>query len=69
MSESLKRARKIYRARNLVTGAIMFSIVCGSFAYTLKAMSQDDFSDLDEKPVVLRGGKMANDAMIEQKKP
>ncbi|EXJ78285.1 hypothetical protein A1O3_09446 [Capronia epimyces CBS 606.96] len=43
---ALNRARRPYLFKNLITGACIFSFAIGVFAFTLKAVGQDDFEDV-----------------------
>lgn len=43
MSPSLKRARKPFLTRNLLTGGIIAAFAAGTFWYSIAAVQQDDF--------------------------
>ncbi|KAJ4525834.1 hypothetical protein HRR83_001023 [Exophiala dermatitidis] len=43
---ALNRARRPYLFKNLITGACIFSFAIGVFAFTLKAVGQDNFEDV-----------------------
>ncbi|ESZ92803.1 hypothetical protein SBOR_6819 [Sclerotinia borealis F-4128] len=45
-SAALIRARKPYLVKNALTGAVIFGFAIGVFAFTIKAVSQDDFEDV-----------------------
>ncbi|KAF3764868.1 hypothetical protein M406DRAFT_259619, partial [Cryphonectria parasitica EP155] len=45
-SAALLRARRPYLVKNAVTGLIMAGIVTGVYAYTIKAVGQDEFEDV-----------------------
>lgn len=49
MSPGLQRARAPFRFRNAFTGGILASFAIGVWAYSLSAVAQDDFSDVDEE--------------------
>ncbi|KAI0080863.1 hypothetical protein K474DRAFT_1657360 [Panus rudis PR-1116 ss-1] len=53
MSEGLKRARAPFRFRNAITGVILASFAVGVWAYSISAVKQDDFSDIDEEAKAL----------------
>ncbi|KXT06064.1 hypothetical protein AC578_1403 [Pseudocercospora eumusae] len=50
---ALYRARHPYLIRNAVTGLCIVGLTAGIYVYTLKAIGQDDFSDvpIPDKPV------------------
>ncbi|PWY97895.1 hypothetical protein BCV70DRAFT_202383 [Testicularia cyperi] len=48
VSEGLKRARKPYRIRNLVTGGLIMGFATSVYFYSISKVKQDDFSDLAE---------------------
>ncbi|KAL8694573.1 MAG: hypothetical protein Q9224_003546 [Gallowayella concinna] len=43
---ALIRARQPYLVKNIVTGIALTTIVISIYAYTIKVISQDDFSDV-----------------------
>ncbi|MCJ1388069.1 hypothetical protein MMC18_000913 [Xylographa bjoerkii] len=43
---ALIRARQPYLIRNIVTGTAIFGFAIGVYAFTIKAVAQDDFSDV-----------------------
>ncbi|KAI9869011.1 MAG: hypothetical protein M1813_002834 [Trichoglossum hirsutum] len=45
-SAALLRARRPYLIKNAVTGLVIFSFAVGVYAFTIKAVSQDDFEDV-----------------------
>ncbi|CAL1700254.1 unnamed protein product [Somion occarium] len=53
MSPGLKRAREPFRIRNALTGVVLASFAVGVWAYSLSAVKQDDFSDVDEEAKAL----------------
>ncbi|EPQ58950.1 hypothetical protein GLOTRDRAFT_69997 [Gloeophyllum trabeum ATCC 11539] len=53
MSPGLKRARAPYRVRNAVTGVLIGAFAVGVWAYSLRAVNQDVFDDVDEQAKAL----------------
>ncbi|KAI4134964.1 MAG: hypothetical protein LQ347_001076 [Umbilicaria vellea] len=43
---ALIRARQPFLIKNIITGTAIFGLVISIYAYTIKAVSQDDFSDV-----------------------
>lgn len=43
---ALLRARRPYLVKNTVTGLSLVALTIGIYAYTLRAVGQDDFSDV-----------------------
>jgi len=54
-SPALLRARRPYLIKNTVTGLGIFAFAIGVYAYTIKAVSQDEFEDV-KVPEAPRGG-------------
>ena len=54
MSPGLKRAREPYRFKNAVSGLILGGIGVGIWAYSISAVKQDVFDDVDEEARELR---------------
>ncbi|KAI0340804.1 hypothetical protein BDW22DRAFT_351413 [Trametopsis cervina] len=54
MSPGLKRARQPFFLRNVLTGAILAGFAVGVWAYSIGAVKQEDFSDIDEEAKALR---------------
>ncbi|GAA5885267.1 hypothetical protein JCM6882_009548 [Rhodosporidiobolus microsporus] len=48
VSEGLKRARKPFFTRNLITGGAISAFAIWVYLYSIRAVAQDDFSDLDQ---------------------
>ena len=48
MSPGLKRAREPFRIRNAVVGVGLFAFAVGVWAYSISAVKQDVFDDVDE---------------------
>ncbi|MCJ1311785.1 hypothetical protein MMC25_005458 [Agyrium rufum] len=44
---ALIRARQPYLVRNILAGSTLAAFAIGVFAFTLKAVAQDDFSDVE----------------------
>jgi cytochrome c oxidase assembly factor 3 len=49
MSAGLKRAREPYRVRNAITGLTLAAIGVGIWAYSISAVKQDVFDDVDDE--------------------
>lgn len=49
MSPGLQRARAPFRIRNAITGLVLAGFGVGVWAYSISAVKQDDFSDVDEE--------------------
>ena len=45
-SEGLKRARAPFRTKNVLTGALLVGFAGSIYSYSIRAVKQDDFSDL-----------------------
>ncbi|KAL8795546.1 MAG: hypothetical protein Q9195_001967 [Heterodermia aff. obscurata] len=43
---ALIRARQPYLIKNIITGACVFGFVIGVYSFTIHAVAQDDFSDV-----------------------
>ncbi|MCJ1363455.1 hypothetical protein MMC16_002562 [Acarospora aff. strigata] len=43
---ALIRARRPYLVRNIVTGTAIFAFAISVYAFTIRAVAQDDFSDV-----------------------
>lgn len=48
VSEGLKRARRPFRTRNFITGGVITAFAFSVYMYSIRAVAQDDFSDLDQ---------------------
>ncbi|BGP13797.1 hypothetical protein JCM10213_006371 [Rhodosporidiobolus nylandii] len=48
VSEGLKRARKPFFTRNLITGGLISVFAFSVYLYSIRAVAQDDFADLAE---------------------
>jgi len=53
ISPGLQRARRPFRFRNAATGIAIASFVVGVWAYSISAVKQDVFDDVDEEARVL----------------
>ncbi|KAF9024327.1 hypothetical protein BDZ89DRAFT_1136098 [Hymenopellis radicata] len=49
MSPSLKRAREPYRIPNIITGVCLSIFVVGVYTYSIRAVKQDEFEDVDDE--------------------
>jgi len=54
MSPGLQRARAPYRWKNAISGLTLGAIGVGIWAYSINAVKQDDFTDVDEEARELR---------------
>jgi cytochrome c oxidase assembly factor 3 len=65
MSPGLKRAREQYRVKNALLGVAIFGVAGGIWAWSISAVKQDTFEDLDEearalaRPATATGAKDA----------
>ncbi|KAF9266212.1 hypothetical protein L218DRAFT_956581 [Marasmius fiardii PR-910] len=48
MSPGLRRARQPYLVKNTITGVLLGTFAVGVYAYSIRAVKQDDFDDIDE---------------------
>ncbi|KIY66690.1 hypothetical protein CYLTODRAFT_25069 [Cylindrobasidium torrendii FP15055 ss-10] len=48
MSASLKRARQPFLIPNAVTGTVLMGFAVGVYVYSIRAVKQDEFEDVDE---------------------
>jgi cytochrome c oxidase assembly factor 3 len=48
VSEGLKRARAPFFTANLITGSLITAFAASVYFYSIRAVAQDDFSDLDQ---------------------
>ncbi|KAF8468958.1 hypothetical protein BDZ91DRAFT_721469 [Kalaharituber pfeilii] len=48
--KALLRARRPYIIKNLVTGVAIIAFTSAVYAYTIRAVSQDDFEDVPVPP-------------------
>ena len=62
MSPGLQRARAPFRLQNALTGVILAGFATAVWAYSIRAVKQDDFSDVDEEAREMMKGKMTTDA-------
>ncbi|KAF8592587.1 hypothetical protein K439DRAFT_22554 [Ramaria rubella] len=53
MSVGLQRARRQFFIRNIATGTVVASFAVGVWAYSISAVKQDVFDDVDEQAKVL----------------
>ena len=56
MSPGLKRAREPFKLRNTLTGVVLAGFAVGVWAYSIGAVKQDDFGDVDEEARALMAG-------------
>jgi cytochrome c oxidase assembly factor 3 len=70
MSPGLQRARAPFRIRNAITGLVLAGFGVGVWAYSISAVKQDDFSDVDEEArAMMLAGKGGAVAVEEAKVP
>ncbi|EMD40525.1 hypothetical protein CERSUDRAFT_91253 [Gelatoporia subvermispora B] len=60
MSPGLQRARAPFRVRNAITGITLFAFSAGIWAYSIGAVKQDEFTDVDEEARALRQSSLQN---------
>ena len=53
MSPGLKRAREPYRVKNAIMGLTLGAFAVGIWAYSINAVKQDVFDDVDEEARVM----------------
>ena len=53
MSPGLLRARAPFKVRNAITGVTVAALVVGVWAYSIAAVKQDSFADVDEEARIL----------------
>ncbi|KAJ3768167.1 hypothetical protein FB446DRAFT_752556 [Lentinula raphanica] len=49
MSPGLRRARAPFLVRNAITGILLGSFAIGVYTYSIRAVRQDDFGDIDDE--------------------
>ncbi|KAK2465964.1 hypothetical protein APHAL10511_001605 [Amanita phalloides] len=57
MSPGLRRAREPYRLRNAMTGLALAAFAVGVWAYSISAVKQDAFDDIDQEARALQAGR------------
>ena len=66
MSPGLLRARAPFKFRNAITGVTIAALVVGVWAYSIAAVKQDSFADVDEEAKILSAsGSTQNITSIE----
>jgi len=60
MSPGLRRAREPYRVKNAITGMLVAAFAVGVWAYSLRAVNQDVFDDIDEQAKTLAEERARN---------
>ncbi|KAG6856043.1 hypothetical protein H0H87_008147 [Tephrocybe sp. NHM501043] len=70
MSPGLKRARAPYRVRNALTGLALGAFAVGVWAYSISAVKQDVFDDVDEEARAMARSGTVNEVLsvAEEKK-
>ncbi|KAG6378965.1 hypothetical protein JVT61DRAFT_13252 [Boletus reticuloceps] len=57
MSPGLLRARAPFRIQNAITGLVLAGFATAVWAYSIRAVKQDDFSDVDDEArEMMKGG-------------
>lgn len=72
MSPGLQRARAPFRLRNALTGVVLAGFAVGVWAYSIGAVKQDVFDDVDEEARALMAGsglQKAEDVVTEGRGP
>ncbi|KAI0331276.1 hypothetical protein GY45DRAFT_1301320 [Cubamyces sp. BRFM 1775] len=72
MSPGLQRAREPFRLRNALTGVLLAGFAVGVWAYSIGAVKQDVFDDVDEEARALMAGsgiQKAEDGSVDSKSP
>lgn len=57
MSPGLLRARAPFRLQNAITGLVLAGFATAVWAYSIRAVKQDDFSDVDDEAREMMKGK------------
>ncbi|KAI0650479.1 hypothetical protein C8Q79DRAFT_943935 [Trametes meyenii] len=68
MSPGLQRAREPFRLRNAITGVVLAGFAVGVWAYSIGAVKQDVFDDVDEEARAMMAGSSvpkAEDNIVE----
>ena len=66
LSPGLQRARAPFRTRNAITGVAIGAFVFGVWAYSISAVKQDTFEDLDDEAKELLAARMADERIRKQ---
>ncbi len=57
MSPGLRRAREPFRLRNAITGIALGAFAVGIWSYSISAVKQDAFDDIDDEALALQAGR------------
>lgn len=57
MSPGLLRARAPFRVQNAITGLVLAGFATAVWAYSIRAVKQDDFSDVDDEAREMMRGR------------
>ena len=60
LSPGLQRARAPFRTRNAITGSLIGLFVAGVYVYSIRAVQQDNFQELDEEAKALLQARMSD---------
>lgn len=52
MSRGMRRARELYLLRNTIAGALLFGFIVSVYGYSMGAVKQESFDDVDELALV-----------------
>ncbi|KIO12490.1 hypothetical protein M404DRAFT_993474 [Pisolithus tinctorius Marx 270] len=63
MSPGLLRAREPFRVKNAITGLILGGLGVSVWAYSIRAVKQEDFSDVDEEAREMMRGRAAENKL------
>jgi cytochrome c oxidase assembly factor 3, fungi type len=68
MSPGMLRAREPFRVKNAVTGVLLAAFGVGVWAYSIRAVKQDVFDDVDEEARALATARRQSLAEQERSK-
>lgn len=68
MSPGLLRARAPYRNKNIIGGILLFGAVSGIYFYSMQAVKQDDFTDVDAEATAMRGTNILPKSIEDEEK-
>lgn len=60
MSPGLRRARAPFRLRNAITGIALGAFAVGIWSYSISAVKQDAFDDIDDEARALQAGRLTS---------
>ncbi|EGP91895.1 unnamed protein product [Zymoseptoria tritici ST99CH_1A5] len=68
-SAALYRARQPYLIRNGLTGLALFGFVAGVYTWTIRAIGQDDFSDVPVPDAPVENAAAPHSSMVRSAGP